>query len=345
MTRKCLPSSNNHTPVSLAIPIRKKKYLDSRICATRYKGVSIAGKTEACDIIARFMRLLNVNVRAASPTRFHVPDLRRQLRWWVSAELETAMIKCFWGWKELAALKLIKNTNGAKKQTISLLSLKTVYGSVKQQYWPGWNHQQDHPQHNCHLGPKRTMWLQRALVWQALALWPIQPALVSEMHRSKNGALNYKELEQVKAIIIMMLNLYNRVIPHTRDRVKTEEDESFTCFWVLKFVTSQILRDPSSEEVSAVWRSLGCQCPPVRPEIWPLVFFKSRIYMSPFTNSPNVNPSLSYIFAVAEPVIAINWSAVGDQLRARSWWPSLGSIWRKERSWAFIPWKSYMRTV
>jgi hypothetical protein len=49
---------------------------------------------------------------------------------------------------------------------------------------------------------------------------------------------------------------------------------------------------PSSEQVAAVNLSVGCHAPPVQPVTCPLVFFMSRMYMSPRTHSPRSRPSL-----------------------------------------------------
>lgn len=154
-----------------------------------------------------------------------------------------------------------------------------------------------------------------------------------------------------------------------------------TCFWLLKSDTSHIRSDPSSEEVKIVSFVFGCHSPQVNPEICPLVFFRSRMYMSPFINSPNVSPSRSYIWskdgqkghdswiwcvqtkmpkhqanffwlyssqntlACAEPVTHRNLSAVGLQLKLRTWCPSNGSSCLNDANREFIPWKSYMWTV
>eukprot|EP00955_Chlamydomonas_euryale_P071164 360982-Chlamydomonas_euryale.AAC.3 len=59
------------------------------------------------------------------------------------------------------------------------------------------------------------------------------------------------------------------------------------------FAVSHTRTVPSSDDVRAVKRSSGCHCPPVHPATCPLVFFMSRMYMSPRMNSPLVWPSRS----------------------------------------------------
>ena len=54
--------------------------------------------------------------------------------------------------------------------------------------------------------------------------------------------------------------------------------------------------------------------PPVQPLTWPLVFFMSRMYMSPRTNSPSSLPSRLYTLGWGEPVTTRKASPVGDQL-------------------------------
>ena len=70
--------------------------------------------------------------------------------------------------------------------------------------------------------------------------------------------------------------------------------------------------EPSAEDVRTVCFSYGCHAPPVHGEQCPLVFFKSRMYMSPLSNSPSSRPSRSYIFGCGWPVTQRNWSPVGD---------------------------------
>jgi hypothetical protein len=50
---------------------------------------------------------------------------------------------------------------------------------------------------------------------------------------------------------------------------------------------------PSSELVTAVNLSIGCQQPPLHPVMCPFVFFMSLMYMSPRAHSPSSFPSLS----------------------------------------------------
>ena len=54
---------------------------------------------------------------------------------------------------------------------------------------------------------------------------------------------------------------------------------------------SHTLTVPSAELVTPLPRSVGCQHPSVQLVIWPVVFFRSRIYMSPRGNSPSWTPS------------------------------------------------------
>lgn len=54
-------------------------------------------------------------------------------------------------------------------------------------------------------------------------------------------------------------------------------------------------------------RSVGCHWPLVSPDTWPLVFFMSRMYMSPRMNSPRVRPSRSMILACVVHGCAQAW--------------------------------------
>lgn len=57
---------------------RTRTYLESRICATREKSMSICRKTKACYIIPCFMSFLQKDVRSASPSRLDIPHLYSQ---------------------------------------------------------------------------------------------------------------------------------------------------------------------------------------------------------------------------------------------------------------------------
>ena len=94
---------------------------------------------------------------------------------------------------------------------------------------------------------------------------------------------------------------------------------------------------PSSDDVIAVNRSVGCHVPPVSPLTWPFVLRASRMYMSPRTNSPFSRPSRSYIFWVgclfgggARVVERVAWLGVGVGLLGVGGWALL--------RWACLGW-------
>ena len=102
--------------------------------------------------------------------------------------------------------------------------------------------------------------------------------------------------------------------------------------------------DPSAELVKTVCFSNGCHAPPVQGEQCPFVFLRSRMYMSPLSNSPSSRPSLSKIFGCGCPVTHRNWSPLGDHDSACTGYPSIGTISRKGLRSRFMPLKSYILT-
>ena len=64
--------------------------------------------------------------------------------------------------------------------------------------------------------------------------------------------------------------------------------------------------------------SVGCHCPEQQRYWWPLVFFRSRMYMSPLMNCPNSWPSRSKILGCDEPVTTRNASPVIKDIKGVS---------------------------
>lgn len=77
--------------------------------------------------------------------------------------------------------------------------------------------------------------------------------------------------------------------------VNIETGKNYMCLaWeVINIPHTQRAKDGSLDEVRIV---LLCHSTQVNPEIWPLVFFRSGIAVSPKMNSPRVRPWRSYIW-------------------------------------------------
>ena len=110
------------------------------------------------------------------------------------------------------------------------------------------------------------------------------------------------------------------------------------------FQVSHTRIDPSSLLVIPVYLSVGCHCACVQGLMWPFVFLRSLMYMSPATLTPRSLPSRSYTLIWEDPVatrkaspVAVVQLAFASMTFSKQLWSHLdsNSACKGNRKWSF----------